>query len=166
MATGRTVSKWFNFVIEDSGQVIRDLAVYTISLVGVVYEEQDLTALADRVRGAMANMPDAPIEITGPFSNKGATGASGTAAASTYTGCATIFPGITGAILPLTLDCQFGIQGLWTTSADPQFGISQSSTSGYLCMAYTVDPATQIYSAKFVLFPGSALPAWGTAIEV
>ncbi|KKL14214.1 hypothetical protein LCGC14_2517950 [marine sediment metagenome] len=113
MATGRTVSKWFNFVIEDSGTTIRDLAVYTISVVGVVYEEQDLTALADQVKGAMSNMPDAPIEITGPFSNKAAVAASGTGAAA----------------------------------------------------AYTVDPATMVYSAKFVLFPGSALPAWGTGAE-
>ena len=82
MATGRTVSRWFNFVLEDSGQVIRDIEVYTISLVGVVYEEQDLTALADQVRGAMANMPDAPIDITGPFSNKAATSAGGTGAAA------------------------------------------------------------------------------------
>ena len=164
MAVGRTVSKWFNFVIEDSGQVIRDVEVYTISIVGVVYEEQDLTALADAVRGALPNMPSAPIEITGPFSNKAATAAGGTGAAAAYTGCDTIFPGINGAILPLTLDCQFGIQSLWSTG-DPQFGISQSATSGYLCFGYTVDAATMTYSVSFNLFPGSSLPAWATSAE-
>ncbi len=164
MATGRTVSKWFNFVIEDSGTTIRDLAVYTISVVGVVYEEQDLTALADQIKGSMANMPDAPIEITGPFSNKAAVAASGTGAAAAYTGSDTMLPGINGGVTPLTLDCQFGIQSLWSTG-DPQFGISQSATQGYLCTAYTVDPATMEYQARFVLFPGSALPAWGTGAE-
>ena len=64
MATGRTVSRFFNFVIDDSSATIRDIAVYTISLVGIVFEEQDLTALADAVKGALPNMPDAPIEIT------------------------------------------------------------------------------------------------------
>ena len=161
---GRTVSKWFNFVIEDSVQTIRDVEVYTVSIVGVVYEEQDLTALADQVRGALPNMPSAPIEITGPFSNKAVTAPGGTGAAAAYTGCDTIFPGIVGAILPLTLDCQFGIQALWATNM-PQFGISQSATSGYLCFEYTVDPGTMIYSAKFNLFPGSSLPAWGTGAE-
>lgn len=38
---GRTVSKWFNFVLEDGAQTIRDVEVYTVSIVGVVYEEQD-----------------------------------------------------------------------------------------------------------------------------
>ncbi len=162
---GRTVSKYFNFVIDDTNGVIRDIAVYTISIVGIVYEEQDLTALADKVTGAMSNMPDAPIEITGPFSNLGAQNASGSGNAAAYTGSHTVLEPIHKKVQALTLDCQFGIQRVWTTN-DPQFGISMiTGSKGYLCVNYNVDPAAMVYSAKFVLFPGSPKPAWGTAAE-
>lgn len=164
MATGRTVSKWFSFVLDDSGGTIRDIAVYTISVVGIVYAEQDLTALADQITGAMSNMPDAPIEITGPFSNTAAGAASGSGVAASYSGSHTVLNGVNGGVTPLTLDCQFGIQSLWSTG-DPQFGVTSSSANGYLCTAYTLDAATMIYSARLVLFPGSAAPAWGTAAE-
>lgn len=165
MATGRTVSKWFNFVVDDVNGTLRDIPVYTVSIVGVQYEEQDLTALADQVRGAMANMPDCPIEITGPFSNKAAASASGTGVAAAYSGSHTVLEPISRTAMCLTLDCQFGIQSLWSTG-DPQFGISMTTgVNGYNCTAYTVDPATQTYTAKFALWPGSTLPAWGTGAE-
>ena len=162
---GRTVSKWFNFVVDDSAGTIRDIPVYTVSIVGVVYEEQDLTALADQVRGAMANMPTCPIEITGPFSTTAAVSASGTGVAAAYSGSHTVLEPISRTVITLTLDCQFGIQALWATNM-PQFGISMvTGTTGYTCTAYTVDPATMIYTCKFALWPGSPLPAWGTAAE-
>jgi hypothetical protein len=162
---GRTVSKWFNFVVDDSAGVIRDIPVYTVSIVGVVYEEQDLTALADQVRGAMANMPDCPIEITGPMSTKSAVPASGSGVAAAYSGSQTVLEPISKTVITLTLDCQFGIQRVWTTN-DPQFGISMTTgTIGYNCTSYVVDPATMIYTCKFAVWPGSTLPAWGTTAE-
>ena len=162
---GRTVSKWFNFVVDDSAGVIRDIPVYTVSLVGVQYEEQDLTALADQVTGAMANMPDCPIEITGPMSTKAAQAASGTGVAAAYSGSHTVLEPISRTVIALTLDCQFGIQALWATTM-PQFGISMvAGVTGYVCTSYVVDPATMTYTCKFALWAGSALPAWGTAAE-
>jgi hypothetical protein len=162
--TGRTVSKYFNLVLDDSTSTLRDIPVYTISIVGVVYEEQDLTALQDAVKGALPNMPDAPIEITGPFSNLAASAASGTAVVPALSGSHTVLSAVNGVMTPLTLDCQFGIRHTWETG-EPQFGITASATVGYLCVSYTVDPSSMEYSAKFVLYPGSTLPAFGTAAE-
>ena len=151
MATGRTTSKWFVFVIDDSGSSIREIPVNDISVVGVSYEEHDLTAFQDAVKGALPGMPDAPIEIGGPFDS------------SSTTGSHTVLSGIVGGVTPLTLDCKFGMRGAW--SSEPQFGITASSTSGYLCTSYLVNANDMTYTARFVLFPGSSLPAWGTAAE-
>ena len=48
--TGRTVSKYVNFVCDDSGSTIRDIPINSLSVVGVVYEEMDLTAMVMFVR--------------------------------------------------------------------------------------------------------------------
>ena len=164
--TGRTVSRWTNFCIEDSGQAMREIPINTLSICGITYEEVDLTAFQDAVKGALPGMPDAPIEISGPFSNLAASTASASAVVPALSGSHTILSGINGLSVPLSLDIQIGIRQTWITG-EPQFGISAGTlTSGYLCVVYTVDLSTMLYSAKFVLFPGSDIPAWGTAIEV
>ena len=162
--TGRTVSRWVNFIIEDSGTALREIPINTLSVCGVVYEEQDLTAFQDAVKGALPNMPDAPIEISGPFDSSAAQTASASGVAPALSGSHTVLSAINGLSVALSLDIQFGIRQTWMTN-EPQFGISQSSTSGYLCTNYTVDVSTMTYSAKFVLMPGSSLPAWGTGAE-
>jgi len=164
--TGRTVSRWTNFCIEDSGQAMREIPINTLSICGIAYEEQDLTAFQDAVKGALPGMPDAPIEISGPWSSLVAQTASASAAVPALSGSHTVLNGINGLSVPLSLDVQIGVRATWETDA-PQFGISAgTNTSGYVCMSYTVDLSTMTYSARFVLFPGSELPAWGTAIEV
>ena len=164
MATGRTVSKFFNFVVSDSANTLRDIPVNSISVVGVTYEEQDLTAFQDAVKGALPNMPDAPIEISGPFDSTAAQAASGTGVVPALSGSHIVLGGIAGGYTPRSIDCQFGIRQTWETG-EPQFGITATATSGYLCTSYIVNPDDMSYSAKFTLFPGSSLPAWATAAE-
>ena len=65
--TGRTVSKFTNLVIADSGNVLRDIPINSLSVCGVTYEEQDVHAFQDAVMSALPGMPDAPIDFTGPF---------------------------------------------------------------------------------------------------
>jgi len=164
--TGRTVSRWVNFCIEDSGQTMREIPINSLSVCGISYEEQDLTAFQDAVKGALPGMPDAPIDITGPWDCSPAVSASASGVVPNLSGSHTILSGIVGLSVPLSLDVQIGIRATWETGA-PQFGISASTnTSGYLCTAYTVDLSNMTYSASFRLFPGSDLPAWGTEIEV
>jgi len=162
--TGRMQSRFVNFIIEDSGQALREIPVDSIGIVGVVYEEQTLTAFQDAVNGVLPGMPDAPIDITGPWDSSAAQTASASGVVPALSGSHTILSAINGLSVPLSMDIQFGVRHTWMTD-EPQFGISQSATSGYLCVSYTVDASTMTYSARFVLLPGSSLPAWGTAAE-
>lgn len=156
---GRTTSKWLNFIVGDSADTLRNIPVNNVSIVGVTYEEHDMTAFQDAVKGALPGMPDAPIEVTGPLDTAAA------AASPTLSGSHTVLAGIIGNPTPRTIDVQFGMRHAWETG-EPQFGVSKSATSGYILMAYTVDPNAMTYTATFRLLNGSALPAFGTAAEV
>ena len=160
---GRTVSRWCNFSVEDAA-AMRDIPFNTLSVCGITYEEQDLTAFQDAVKGALPGMPDAPIEISGPFDTTAVVTAAVSGAAPALSGSHTVLSVINGGSDPKALDIKFGIRTHWETDA-PQFGITATATNGYLCVSYTVDVSTMTYSAKFVLSPGSAIPAWGTSIE-
>lgn len=162
--TGRTVNRWANFIIEDSGNAMREIPINTLSVCGITYEEQELTAFQDAVKGALPGMPDAPIEIGGPWDSTAVQTASASAVVPALSGSHTVLNGINGLSTPLALDVQFGVRHTWETG-EPQFGITATTTVGYLCVNYTVDTSTMLYVAKFVLYPGSTIPAWGTAAE-
>lgn len=156
--TGRTTFKHIQFNVDDSGSTLRSIPINSLSVVGIQYDEQDVTAFQDAVNGALPSMPDAPIEISGPFDNTAAQ------TVGTLSGSHTILSAINGLMTPLSLDVQFGIRHAWE-SGEPQFGITASAANGYICTRYTVDVSNMTYTARFVLYPGSAAPAWGTAAE-
>ena len=162
--TGRTVSRWVNLVIDDSGGTIRDIPINSLSVCGVQYTEQDVSAFQDAVMGALPGMPDAPIEWSGPWDTTAVQSASGSAVAPALSGSHTVLSAIHGLMTPLTLDVQFGVRHTWETG-EPQFGITSSATSGYWLQQYDVNADDMTYTARAVLYPGSALPAWGTAAE-
>lgn len=156
--TGRTNQKWVSFNIDDSAGTLRTIPVDSINGVGLTYDEVDLTAFQDAIKGALPAHPDVAITITGPFDTTAAN------SAGTLSGSHTILSAINGAQTPLTLDVQVGIRHAWE-AGEPQFGITSSATSGFLCFDYQVDVNAGKYSAKFRMFPGSSAPAWGTAAE-
>jgi len=156
--TGRTVSKWTDFRIDDNAGTLRSIPVNSINGVGLDYEEVDLTAFQDAMKGVLLGQPSCTIDIAGPFDNSVA------AAAGTLSGSHTVLSGIVGGVTPLTLDVQLGIRHAWEAD-EPQFGITSTAANGFLCSSYQVDPGAGTYSAKFVMYPGSAAPAWGTAAE-
>src|SRR5512139_3806438 len=161
MATGRTITRWMRFGVDDSGGTPREIPVDTIGPAGFSYEENDVTALQDAVKTYLAGHPDAAIDITGPFDNTAAAALAASGAAPTLSGSHTILNAIAGGVTPLGLAIMIGIRGYWTTG-DPVFGIvAPSATSGYLCTKYQVEG--EKYSARFVPYPGTT-PAWGTAI--
>jgi len=163
MSTGRTVSKWTRFAVDDSAGTPREIPVNTISPVGFVYDESDLTAYQDQVKGYLAAHPDAAIDVTGPFSNLAAGALAASGAAPVLSGSHTVLQPISAPTFttPLGLWVGFGIRGYWTTG-DPAFGVvAPSATDGYVCTKYQVEG--EMYSARFVPFPGAA-PAWGTAL--
>ena len=150
MATGRTVSKWVLFKVDNSGAAIQTIAVNSINVCGVTYEEHDLTAFQDAVKGALPGMPDAPVEIGGPWDNTATTGSH------------TVINSIVGLSTPLALAVCFGMRTTFVANTDVNFGITGSADNGYLCVAYNVDPSTMMYTARFVVAPGSALPTFTT----
>lgn len=156
--TGRTVSKWVNFIIDDSGGTLRNIPVDSINGVGLTYDESDVTAFQDAIKNVLPNHPSVQVTITGPFDNSAA------ASTPTLSGSHTVLSGIVGGNTPLSMDIQIGIRHAWE-AGEPQFGITSSSTSGMLCTAYSVDVASMKYSATFSVMGGIA-PAWGTTAEV
>lgn len=156
--TGRTTQKWTTFIVDDSGGTIREIPVDSINGVGLVYDEVELTAFQDAIKGALPAHPDCVITISGPFDNSAA------ATVGTLSGSHTILSAIVGGTTPLTLDVRVGMRHAWE-SGEPQFGITSSATSGFLCFDYQPDVNAGKYTAKFRMYPGSSAPAWGTAAE-
>ena len=156
--TGRTHFKHIDFIVDDSSGTLRSIPVNEINGVGLEYEELDLTAWQDAIMGALSGHPNCEIDIKGPWDTTAAQ------AAGTLSGSHTILSGINGGSTPLSLDVQVGVRQAWE-SGEPQFGITSSATSGFLCRSYVPDLNTMTYSAKFSMFPGSSAPAWGTAAE-
>lgn len=161
---GRTVSKWVRFVLGDSAGTLREIPIWSISVVGVKYDQIELTAFQDAVKGLLPGFPDAPIEITGPFDTTAAAAAAGTGATPVLSGSHTVLSALNGGNTPRSLGVYFGDRALWATGA-PTFGIINSATSGYLVFEYSVVPKDPLsYKATLRLFPGSALPAWATTV--
>ncbi len=157
-ATGRTTFKNVTIYIGDTGDVLRALPLNSLSVVGVKYEEKDLTAWQDAVTGRLPAMPDAPIEWGGIWDTAAA------ATAPTLSGSHTVLNALNGGYTPRTIDIRIGVRA--AAEADsPQFGISKTATSGYIVTSYDVDLGNGTYKARAVLFPGSALPAWGVTAE-
>lgn len=156
--TGRTVNRYVDFRIDDSAGTLRSIPVDSINGLDLNYEEFDVTAFHDAVKGKLLGIPDLKVEISGPFDTTAA------AAAGTLSGSHTVLNGIKGKNVPLTMDIQVGIGHPWE-AGEPQFGITSSATVGMLCQHYAVDVNTGKYSASFVVFPGSTLPDWGTTAE-
>jgi hypothetical protein len=156
--TGRTSKRWTNFILGDSGNVLRNIPVDSINGVGLEYEEADVTAFQDAIKNALADQPDCTIEISGPFDTSAA------AASPSLSGSHTVLSAIVGDNTPRTLDVQIGIRHAWE-SGEPQFGFSRSATSGIIVTKYTVNPGDGKYSATLKVF-GTTAPAWGSAAEV
>jgi hypothetical protein len=165
---GRTVSKWIRFGLSDNAGAAREIPVDSISPVGFTYDEVELTAWQDAVKGYLSNHPDCPIDITGPFDTSAAAAFAASTAAPTLSGSHTILSALahptTGTTLPRGLWIAFGIRHYWTAAEDPAFGVaSPTATAGYVLTKYTVEG--EKYSASFKPYPGT-IPAFGTAILI
>ena len=147
--TGRTHSKWMTVKADNSSGTLTDITAYVnnVGQFGLTYDTQDVTAFPDAVKNIVTGQPGAPITLGGPID----------------TTIITHMAAINGGNTPLTLDLQMGIRHAWE-AGEPQFGITSSATSGYLCFGFTVDPSANTWSAQFDMF-GATAPAFGTAAE-
>ena len=146
--TGRTHSKYVKVLVDNSAGALTDLSAYcnTVGSVGLTYDTQDVTAFSDAVKNVVVGQPAGTITLGGPID----------------TVIITHMQAIVGLNVPLSLDIRLGIRQAW--DAEPQFGLTMSATSGYLCNSFTVDPVANTWSAGFDVF-GPTAPAWGNAAE-
>ena len=147
--SGRTHAKHITVKLDNSSGTLTDITPYvnSIGTVGLTFDTQDVTAFSDGVKNIVIGQAAAPLTISGPF--------------DTVSHAQMI--AINGAVTPLSLDIQIGIRHAWE-AGEPQFGITQSATSGYLMHSYTVDMSANTWSAQLDVF-GATAPAWGTAAE-
>lgn len=149
---GRTTNRWVVLKIDDSSGTLRQIPVNSINGLELAYEEKDLTAFQDAIKGVLLGQPDFSCEISGPFDTTASTGSH------------TVLNAVNGLNVPLTMDVQVGMRHAWE-AGEPQFGITSSSTDGVLVSKYTVNPGDGTYTATIKMAAGSAAPAWGTAAE-
>ena len=147
--TGRTHAKFITVKLDNSGGTLTDISAYTntVGSVGLTYETQDVTNWSDGVKNIVIGQPSAPLTIGGAWDSV----------------IHAQMIAINGAQTPLSLDIQIGVRHAWE-AGEPQFGITSSSTIGYLCHSYTFDPSGNTWSAQLDVF-GPTAPAWGTAAE-
>lgn len=147
--TGRTHAKWLTVKLNNSSAALTDISAYvnTVGQFGLTYDTQDVTAFSNAVKNIVLGHPGAPLTFGGPID----------------TTIITHFMNINGVESPLSVDLEMGIRHAWE-AGEPQFGITKSSSSGYLCTSFTVDPAANTWSATLDVF-GATAPAFGTGAE-
>ena len=161
--TGRTVGKYVKFQLEDSGGTFRDVPITSLNGIGLTYEEIDVSAIQDAVKGMLNGQPDYSLEISGPFDTSAAQAASAKDTVSALSGSHTVLNDLPNDLTPLGFAIYIGIRKTWGTG-EPVFGLASTSANGILCMNYNVDAIAGTYTATFRMYPGSAVPAWGTSV--
>jgi len=149
--SGRTHSKWLTVKINNAAGALTDVSAYvnTVGQFGLTYDTQDVTAFLDAIKNIVLGQPGAPITLGGPIDT----------VIVTHFAVA----GITGSNTPVSLDLEMGIRHAWE-AGEPQFGMTKSSTSGYLVSSFMVDPVANTWSATLDVF-GPTAPAFGTGAE-
>ncbi len=154
--TGRTVSKHVDVRIDDSGGTLRSIPVDTINGLGLTYEEVELTAFMDAIKGVLSGHPDFSCTISGPFDTSAA------ATAGTLSGSHTVLAAVNGVNTPLAFGVFVGIRHAWE-NGEPVFGLTGTAANGVIVTSYDVDLSASKYTATLRMYTGSAAPAWGTA---
>lgn len=149
-STGRTTSNYTLVYIDDSAGTLRSIAVNNIGGIGLEYEENDVTAWYDAIKGVLLGQPSFSTTISGPVDT------------TADTGNHVVLTGVAGKNTPLAFDVRLGIRHTWE-AGEPVFGITATAANGVLVKSYKVNPESMTYTAEIVMAAGSAAPEWGTA---
>jgi hypothetical protein len=164
LATGRTSTKWIRFAVTDKDGDPREIPIDSLSPVGFSYDETELTAWQDAVKGYLTNHPDCSIDITGPFDSTAEVALAIAGDPPALTGSFTVLQYVNTAAwtdFPMGLWIAFGIRDYWD-AGDPAFGVDHPGlTNGYVCTKFQIEG--EKYSARFTPFPGST-PEWDDEI--
>ena len=150
---GRTVQDFTSLLIGAAGGSMQIIRINSLGDLGLTYEEQDMSAWVDAVKGVLVGKPDFTLDFGGPIDNTATTGTS------------TLLRAWNGVMTALSFDVQVGIRHAWE-AGEPQFGVTGvvASNSGIMVTRYTESGG--MFSATIRMLAGSAAaPAWGTAAE-
>ena len=153
--TGRTIPD-FTVLKISSGAAMVDMKIDNLGEIGLDYEETDIYAWSDAVKGALVGQPDFSLDFGGPVDNTATTGPS------------TILRALNGVNTALSFDIQIGVRHAWV-SGEQQFGCSAVVTTNSGVIVTKYKEADGKYSARLRMATGSAtatIPAWGVAAEV
>lgn len=142
--TGRTHLRWTEFWLDNSSGTLTNLSAhaFNVGAVGLDREVVDVTGFSAQVRNFLAGYPTAPLQVQFHMDTV------------MITHLSALNPDT-----PLSLGIYYGIRHAWE-SGEPTFGISSSSTSGYICNGFNVNAG--VITANFNVF-GSTAPAWATS---
>src|SRR5512146_2620851 len=151
--TGRTIPAFTVLKLGSAASDMQDMKIDNLGDLGLDYEEVDMSAWSDAIKGALVGKPDFSLEFGGPVDNTATTGPS------------TLLRTWVGTYTLLSFDVQPGVRHAWE-SGEQQFGYTGvvASNSGVICTSYKESGGR--YTAKIRMVSGSAAaPAWGTAAE-
>jgi hypothetical protein len=159
MATGRFTPRYSKFQIEDSGGTLRDIPVRSYGNVGLTYDEIDVSAFQELVKGFLTGQANFELTLSGPFDNRAAAAASGSGAdpGANLSGSLTVLQPLNGGLTPRAFGVYFGVLTHWTTG-DPVFGADNS----VIVSDFTFNPEDSTYTCKIKKVSGGTDPAWGT----
>lgn len=146
----RTNVKHIQVHLDNAAGALTELTDYVdhVAPFGLQHDEQEVTAWGDGIKNITIGHPEAPLEIGGPFDSV----------------VHAHMVAINGVPTPLSFDIRIGLEADWQ-AGDPQFGISEDGTSGYVVSGYTFDSGNMTWRARLNCH-GPTAPAWGTAAEV
>jgi hypothetical protein len=153
--TGRTVFRWTTLIIEDTGSVLREIPISSLTALGLKYDEVEVTAWQDAIKARLPAMPDFVWEWSGPFDTSAAA-----AVGAGLSGSHTVLAPLLNFATPGTIYAKCGVRHPWE-AGEPVFGAENT----FIVTEYTVDMANGSYKARAVYCPSatSTVPAWGTA---
>jgi hypothetical protein len=144
---GRTNIKFVGFWLDNSGGTLTDLTAYlkTPGSVGPQYDVSNVEGVSDGSKNIVVGIPAMPLSIEFVFDT-------------------VVLAHLTALnpLTPLSLDVRYGIRQAQVTG-EPQFGISMSTTSGYVITGIKVNGVESI-TATFDVY-GPTAPAFGTTNE-
>lgn len=152
--TGRTIPAFTKLLLGTTGGTMTDMKIDELGEVGLDYEEVEVSAWSDVIKGVLVGKPDFTLTFGGPIDNTASTGPS-----------TLMRTWIATPNTILSFDVQVGVRHTWE-SGEQQFGITGvvATNTGVTLTSYK--ESGERYSASIRMLSGSATaPAWGTAAE-
>lgn len=151
--TGRTIPDFTVLKIGSAASDMQNMKISGLGDYGLDYNEVEMSAWCDAVKGYLSGQPDFKLDFEGPIDNTATTGPS------------TLLRTWVAAHTLLSFDLQLGVRHAWE-AGEQQFGISGvvATNTGVVLTKYS--EAGGKYKATLRSMAGSAAaPAFGTDAE-